>query len=376
MIIAAAVLERSPSALRDGGFVDAMIGALEAEPEDELLVDPLMLQVLVDPVVLSSGHVVERASACDAASGRLHFRLCPFTREPLRARVYPLVALRARAREWRVARLAEAERVAAKLLDEGLEADARRVVAIAEPLLVGLAGTADFAPRAAALAETRRRAGVRLLAWPSNDEGATVALGNDRSFPGYRGSDKFYCGRRMAIPGSDGQCGPSAGPQCASCEHFQLRYPAAAEETWCAAEAKANDTEENRMELWQHAWNGRIEAVRRYIAMGVDVNWKNTHSFGYTALIMAVQKGHLEVVKLLLASGAHINLADDETGATPLNWGAYQAHVDIVRFLLESGAEKNIACVKESWAGFKPIDVACFQDPNHANYGAITALLR
>ena len=148
------------------------------------------------------------------------------------------------------------------------------------------------------LAETRRRAGVRLLAWPSNDEGATVALGNDRSFPGYRGSDKFYCGRRMAIPGSDGQCGPSAGPQCASCErlqrsfaklpayqknddgcavalgnrgsfycgqlasipggngrcgplagpqcaacaHFQLRYPAAAEGTWCAAEAKANDT--------------------------------------------------------------------------------------------------------------------------------------
>ena len=181
------------------------------------------------------------------------------------------------------------------------------------------------------------------------------------------------------------------------------------------------------MELWQHAWNGRIDAVRRYIAMGVDVNWKNPHSvsesarhtrertvkgshhvlacplpaqFGYTALIMAVQKGHLEVVKLLLASGAHINLADDEvcapsraicaahpsltigracraqTGATPLNWGAYQAHVDIVRFLLQSGADKNIACVKESWAGFKPIDVACFQDPDHANYGAITALLR
>ena len=218
--------------------------------------------------------------------------------------MYPLVALRARAREWRVRapRRGRARRRA--LLDEGLEADARRVVAIAEPLLVGLAGTADFAPRAAALAETRRRAGVRLLAWPSNDEGATVALGNDRSFPGYRGSDKFYCGRRMAIPGSDGQCGPSAGPQCASCErlqrsfaklpayqknddgcavalgnrgsfycgqlasipggngrcgplagpqcaacaHFQLRYPAAAEENWCAAEAKANDT------VWtQHA---------------------------------------------------------------------------------------------------------------------------
>ena len=37
------------------------------------------------------------------------------------------------------------------------------------------------------------------------------------------------------------------------------------------------------MELWQHAWNGRIEAVRRYIAMGVDVNWKNTHSVSESA---------------------------------------------------------------------------------------------
>ena len=36
--------------------------------------------------------------------------------------------------------------------------------------------------------------------------------------------------------------------------------------------------EENRMELWQNAWNGNFEAVRRYIAMGVDVNWKNTTS--------------------------------------------------------------------------------------------------
>ena len=40
-----------------------------------------------------------------------------------------------------------------------------------------------------------------------NDEGAAVAHGRDRAY-----AERFYCGRRLgrdAIPGSDGQCGPS-----------------------------------------------------------------------------------------------------------------------------------------------------------------------
>jgi nucleoredoxin len=37
-------------------------------------------------------------------------------------------------------------------------------------------------------------------------------------------TDRFYCGTRRNIPGSDGQCGPSNGPQCSSCARFQSRY--------------------------------------------------------------------------------------------------------------------------------------------------------
>lgn len=61
-----------------------------------------------------------------------------------------------------------------------------------------------------------------------NDEGAPVCLGDSSSahVPDGDGTGKFYCGRRLgrdAIPGSDGQCGPSGGPQCKSCKRFQFQ---------------------------------------------------------------------------------------------------------------------------------------------------------
>ena len=50
-----------------------------------------------------------------------------------------------------------------------------------------------------------------------NDERAPVFFGEE--------TNKLYCGRRLgtaAIPGSDGRCGPTNGPQCQSCERVQL----------------------------------------------------------------------------------------------------------------------------------------------------------
>mmetsp|Transcript_48974 Transcript_48974/g.116463 ORF Transcript_48974/g.116463 Transcript_48974/m.116463 type:complete len:471 (+) Transcript_48974:84-1496(+) len=50
----------------------------------------------------------------------------------------------------------------------------------------------------------------------TNDEGAHVQLGAD--------GRTHYCGRHLgkaAIPGSDGRCGPTNGPQCQSCRRLQ-----------------------------------------------------------------------------------------------------------------------------------------------------------
>merc|ERR1711907_86198 len=52
-----------------------------------------------------------------------------------------------------------------------------------------------------------------------NDEGYTVAWGRN-----YEYHTVLYCGRKLgrtAIPGSDGRCGPSNGPQCKSCFRLQ-----------------------------------------------------------------------------------------------------------------------------------------------------------
>lgn len=57
-----------------------------------------------------------------------------------------------------------------------------------------------------------------------NDEGAPVAKGKDASC-----THLYYCGRNLgkdAIPGSDGQCGPSNGPQCPSCKRTKQDPPA------------------------------------------------------------------------------------------------------------------------------------------------------
>merc|ERR1711972_1296775 len=121
--------------------VESLIKALKADPEDSLLMDPLMLQPLQDPIVLSSGFILDRTCACDD-DGQLRFRLCPFTREPLHRNVYPVLALRNRVQEWRLERLREAERIAVQLITE--EIDASNVLDIARELLSGLQQSRDY----------------------------------------------------------------------------------------------------------------------------------------------------------------------------------------------------------------------------------------
>lgn len=83
-----------------------------------------------------------------------------------------------------------------------------------------------------------------------------------------------------------------------------------------------------------------LATVKRLLAAGVDVDSKSR--YGATALFFAVDKGNLEMVEVLLAEGASVDVTDTFYESTPLGWGlsnmeGSSAHRQIVLRLLEKG---------------------------------------
>jgi hypothetical protein len=68
---------------------------------------------------------------------------------------------------------------------------------------------------------------IPAMKW-SNDEGRMLCIGNNITYPGFVGVDKFYCGCGISSTDSDGKCGTRAGPQCSSCSRFTIRVQEAA----------------------------------------------------------------------------------------------------------------------------------------------------
>jgi ankyrin repeat protein len=61
-----------------------------------------------------------------------------------------------------------------------------------------------------------------------------------------------------------------------------------------------------------------------------------------TAMMLAAQKGHLDVVERLLKAGAEVD-ATGASGTTSLMWAAFTGHDDVARALLAAGADPNAA---------------------------------
>ncbi len=92
-----------------------------------------------------------------------------------------------------------------------------------------------------------------------------------------------------------------------------------------------------RNALFQAARNGDLDAVRRAIESGVDVN--ATTAYGTTALFFACDRGYVDIVKFLLEKGADPNKVDTFYGATPMTWAASKKHLDVIAELARNGAD-------------------------------------
>ena len=104
-------------------------------------------------------------------------------------------------------------------------------------------------------------------------------------------------------------------------------------EVAAVAKAKGKD-------LRRAADAGDVATVAQLLADGVNVDLAD--SSGQTALMTAAAEGETEVVKLLVEADANVNLAqtaEDTSKLTPLHIAANRAHVQICKLLIASGAE-------------------------------------
>ena len=59
------------------------------DPDEELM-DPITDQPLVDPVVISTGFIIDRTTAF-TEDGTMRLKACPWSRQPLSEQVYPII---------------------------------------------------------------------------------------------------------------------------------------------------------------------------------------------------------------------------------------------------------------------------------------------
>ena len=98
------------------------------------------------------------------------------------------------------------------------------------------------------------------------------------------------------------------------------------------------DEVEDRL-FFEACKEGRLEEVERRLNKCQNPNAAAER----TALHLASQRGHPEVVRLLLEAGASCDLAATDDGTTPLMLAADFGHLEVVRSLLEAGASCNQA---------------------------------
>jgi outer membrane protein assembly factor BamB len=109
----------------------------------------------------------------------------------------------------------------------------------------------------------------------------------------------------------------------------------------CAPTAPPAEANE---ELLRAAKAGDAKAVSAALDRGADVNAKTP--YGATALSFAADKGHSDVVRVLIEHKAEVNVKDSFYQVTPILWAAERGHAGVVKLLVEAGAKDSAATLR------------------------------
>lgn len=363
---------------------EALASALEAELDDppERLCDPLMMCIMSEPMIISTGFIFDQTTLMDS-NGRLRFQTCPMTRMPIESKAYPVVQLKKELVDFKLRRLGAILDVvemrgnsSAKLLDvaktliESLGVSTYGHLAVRYWALALKSLDMPFENRLAVLRDVSaarktipEAANVftehmqydlatvhRLRADNDLDRLAEylVAMLQVYSVPeeraGFVRMVGDWLGKEDPVDSSGGAAAAAAGVDTA--------------DSGAKAEASStapgfpplppllSESESHRLgkKVFTSSYgDGRsLGALEEALEAGGDPDWVDTtRSDGFTALIKSVNLEDVAAVRLLLRYGADPNHCSTY-GTSPLVYACGKGCTPVIKLLLQWGADPSI----------------------------------
>ena len=99
-------------------------------------------------------------------------------------------------------------------------------------------------------------------------------------------------------------------------------------------------SDDDSLEFVDAITSGNMKIVKKYVE--ADAKYANEKSFAWSPIQMAANKNQLETVKYLVSKGGDVNYIHPLSHNTALHLAAFNGFDDMVKLLAASGADVNI----------------------------------